>query len=166
MSSFVSVDVATSKGSTLWHLPKTVNVSAVISTIPVAILGLIVSSSLLTTSPLTVTVHSLFTSVSILSSCTTTCTTPYWSRTSKNITPPWSRIFSTQPATLTLLPICDSLSSPHKCVRYIFELFIFIFLSNSIFIHLKIITLSNAFFNICHRFFYLFCPFNLPVFIV
>lgn len=46
-----------------------------------------------------------------------TCSSPVWSRTSKNCTPPMSRLRSTQPQTVTLAPTSASVTAPQPCER-------------------------------------------------
>jgi hypothetical protein len=89
-----------------------------ISTAPVARLGLTASGARAATSPLVRTTNSERIACAACaasgerSGLTTSCTTPVWSRRSTKISPPWSRLRATQPATATLRPTSSGRGSP------------------------------------------------------
>ena len=110
-SSRVSLDVWISNGICLYTLPSISTVFASSSIVPVGIFGLYVSSSLCSTIPSMDTQSSFVIPSRSDVSLITTWSTPYISRRSINDTPPWSRIFSTHPATLSVCPTSPSVIS-------------------------------------------------------
>src|SRR4051812_7162166 len=93
---------------------------ATTSTSPVARSGLALPAGRSTTSPVTLTHHSL----RRLCACSagspsrkTTCAIPSPSRRSTKMTPPWSRRRATQPVSTTCCPASSRRSAPAKCVR-------------------------------------------------
>ena len=89
-----------------------------ISTSPVARLGLIMPSGRGATCPRTLTQYSLRRSPALACRSTsrsglkTACTMPLRSRRSIKITPPWSRQVAIQPLTTTSRPTCSARRSP------------------------------------------------------
>ena len=107
-SSRTSLEVVTSNGSCLYTFPKISTSCASSSIVPVGIFGLYVSSSRCCTSPATEIHCSFVIPSSNVVSRITTCITPYMSRKSTKDTPPWSRMFSTHPASLISFPTRSS----------------------------------------------------------
>src|SRR4051812_33219864 len=115
----MSSDPCTGNGGVSLSLSTSTD-EATTSTSPVARSGLALPAGRSTTSPVTLTHHSL----RRLCACSagspsrkTTCAIPSPSRRSTKMTPPWSRRRATHPVSTTCCPASSRRSAPAKCVR-------------------------------------------------